>query len=216
MKYIAFGLNTYISDRILSIISSIYRPAGEYAVHGIKETTIPSLMRLKATIREDAHDVHYIPMLQGNSLPALMEIPPSSFDHQAIYLDYTLYDFMLYKAVEIMPKDIISIQNINNFLLNNEQSTKQWKDIYDAMTKAGEYDLSYAKRLNVVKCMENPAEYLSTFLDIPLASVGYAVDENCANTNPVYANNFGIPESYFKPLSNVLLSEQTIEYILKL
>lgn len=216
MKYIAFGPNSYISDRILSIIASIYRPAGNYAVHGIKEANIASLMRLKTAIKDDAHEVHYIPMLQGNTLPALMEVPPSSFDHRAIYLDYTLYDFMLYKAVEVMPKDIISIQNINSFLLNNEQSTRQWKAIYDMMTKAGEYDLSFAKKLNVAKCMENPAEYLSDFLDIPLMSVSYAVDENCADTNPAYANNFGIPEHYFKPLSNVLLSEQTIEYILKL
>jgi hypothetical protein len=216
MKHIAFGPNTYISDRILSIISSIYRPAGDYAIHGINDTTIPSLMTIKATIKEDAHHVHYIPMLQGNTLPALMEAPPSSFDYHAIYLDYTLYDFMLYKAIEVMPKDIISIQNINSFLLNNEQSTKQWKGVYDMMTKAGEYDLSFAKKLNIVKCMENPAEYLSTFLDIPLLSVSYAVNENCADTNPAYANTFGIPEPYFKPLSNILLSEQTIEYILKL
>lgn len=216
MKHIAFGPNSYISDRILSIIASIYRPAGDYGVHGIKETTIPSLMRLKTLIKEDAREVHYIPMLQGNVLPAFIEVPPSSFDYQVIHLDYTLYDFMLYKAVEVMPKDIISIQNINNFLLNNEQSTRQWKGVYDMMTKAGEYDLSFAKKLNVAKCMENPAEYLSTFLDIPLASVGYAVDENCADTNPAYSNNFGIPEPYFKPLSNVLLSEQTIEYILNL
>jgi hypothetical protein len=47
-----------------------------------------------------------------------------------------------------MPKDIISIQNINSFILNNEQTIKQWKNLYDALTKAGEYDLSFAKKLN--------------------------------------------------------------------
>jgi hypothetical protein len=214
MKYIAFGPTTYITDRILSIISSIYKPAGEYEAHGVKETNIAALMRMKEAIKNSEHHVHLLPMFPGNHLPAFSSLPPSDFDYQTLYFEYSLYDFILYKAIEVMPKDIISIQNINSFILNNEQTIKQWKNLYDALTKAGEYDLSFAKKLNVTKCIENPAEYLSDLLDIPTISVSYAVDENNAETNPTYSNKYGIEEHYFKPLSNVLLSEQTLEFIL--
>lgn len=214
MKYIAFGPTTYISDRILSIISSIYKPAGEYEAHGIKETNITALMRLKEAIKNSEHLVHLLPMFPGSHLPAFSTLPPSDFDYQCLYFEYNLHDFILYKAIEIMPKDIISIQNINSFILNNEQTIKQWKNLYDSLTKAGEYDLSFAKKLNVAKCIENPADYLSNLLDIPTLSVSFAVDENNADTNPTYSNKYGIEEHYFKPLSNVLLSEQTLEFIL--
>ena len=216
MKYIVLGIPTYPSDRILSILASVYKQSGTYHVIGNKDVSVLDVMALKKFIKEASFDVYHVTSYPGNAIPMFNVVPPGDFDYKICQIDYDLTDFILYKTIEMISKDIISVQTINNFILNNSSTITAWKEQHDMANRTGEYDLLSVKRINAAQCLDDPAEYLHRVLDIPKKLLEGAVKANNSSTNPGYINKFNIGEHYYSSLKDVMLSNPTLGHILKL
>lgn len=216
MKYIFLGLPTYISDRILSICASVFKPKGEYASFGNASLLLSDMMALKHLIKENSHDVFYLSQFPVRGIPALENIPPGDFDYKFIYLEYDLHDYILFKTIEQLSADVISAQSINNYILNNTTTIKKLKDEYNVVNNFGDFDLSYLSKVNIGQCMKNKANILAEALKLSPDNFIHAINENSPNTNPTFKSKYNISEHYFNSISDVVLSDNTLAHILVL
>lgn len=216
MKYIVLGIPTYPSERILSILATVYNQAGLYHVVGSKDSAVLDVIALKKFIKEASYNVYHITAYPGNAIPMFNAVPPGDFEYRICQIDYDLTDFILYKTIEMISKDIISVQTINNFILNNNTTIAAWKEQHDLANRTGEYDLVSVTRINAAQCLDDPVEYLNQTLGISKKSLESAVKANNSSTNPGYVNKFNINEHYYSSLKDVMLSDPTLSHILKL
>lgn len=216
MKYIVLGIPTYPSDRILSILAYIYKQSGAYHVMGNKEFTVPEVIALKKFIKESSFDVYHLTSFPGNAVPMFNIVPPGGFEYKLCQVDYDLTDFILYKTIEMISRDVISVQSINNFILNNDSTIAAWKEQHDKANRTGDYDLSTVTRIDAAQCLTNPVDYLHQKLGIERKLLENAVNANNKESNPGYANKFNIDEHYYSDLKDVMLSSTTLSHILKL
>jgi len=210
MKYVFIGLPTYISDYILSVIANSSSNIDESInIMGGNISTLRGLMDIKEIWKNTDHTVHYFPSLPANVLPAMVNIPPNDFEYRIFSLTYTLHDYILYKTIEMMSKESISVQSINNFILNNDTTIKKWKENHDLSNRTGEFDLSFATKFDIEEFCSNPIVYTSALLNIPLNNVRSALKKE-------YKDKFDIPFHYYTTLKSVVLSDPTLEHILKI
>jgi|GEM_PF-1275769 len=217
MKYIFFGLPTYMSDRILNIFGSLSNVASSTNIIGTpaESLDVGTVINIKERIKASPHTAVYLPAYPLNMLPVFSKLPPGDFRYTLIYLKYSIYDYILYKTIESMQSASLSLQDINRFILTNDSHVRSWKSQFEQASRTGVFDLSFALQFDVARYVKDPSKYIKEFTDVSESVISGSVANNKID-NPLYLNRYNVPEHYYNSTKDIMLGDNTLQHILEL
>lgn len=216
MKYIFFGLPTFISSRIINTFSHLGSSVASGAsIIGVDRTDIQFVMSTKEGIKSSPHLAYYLPSYPPNALPMFAKLPPCDFEYSLIYLNYTIHDYILYKAIESIQNPNMNLQDINRFILSSDNHVKAWKSLYDRNNKTGAFDLSFVKVLNVEDYVKTQFNAISEISNANGLQIQQAMHAN-SPSSALYTNPYNIPEHFYNSTKDLMLGDNTLKHILEL